>query len=212
MSPWKFVAFSVPLCVLSGCITVAVMFIKDISREPEIGVNISSVDWLPASAREISYFRSYGYTAYEFKIKESEFRDWAKMKAHGPGAGTVFYQPVDDVAEIETARFIRVDRYNLLLPLAGAGYDENQPTRNPEEKRRLKSQAGSGARNDEAAQVVTQSVMIEIPALPTGRKILDSGAHYHCSRSSKSSHAQALPQLRSSPASALTRLPKPTSH
>ncbi len=42
--------------------------------------NVGGVAWLPAEARNISYYRSYSYTAYEFDISEEGFRDWAGYK------------------------------------------------------------------------------------------------------------------------------------
>jgi len=42
----------------------------------ESGVNVAQVDWLPREATNISYFRSYLFTAYEFKISEDGFKTW----------------------------------------------------------------------------------------------------------------------------------------
>jgi hypothetical protein len=42
--------------------------------------NVESVEWLPKSATNISYYRSYMYTAYEFDIPEEDFLEWAKRK------------------------------------------------------------------------------------------------------------------------------------
>jgi hypothetical protein len=46
----------------------------------ETGENIDSVSWLPKSASHISYLRSYGFTAYEFDISESDFRAWSSWE------------------------------------------------------------------------------------------------------------------------------------
>jgi hypothetical protein len=35
------------------------------------------VDWLPADATNISYYRSYSWTAYEFDIPQPAFLRWA---------------------------------------------------------------------------------------------------------------------------------------
>ena len=43
----------------------------------ETGENVQSVDWLPASATSVSFYKSYSFTAYEFDIPESDFIDWA---------------------------------------------------------------------------------------------------------------------------------------
>lgn len=44
----------------------------------ETGENVESVDWLPTSATNVSFYRSYSFTAYEFDIPESDFVDWAR--------------------------------------------------------------------------------------------------------------------------------------
>ena len=36
--------------------------------------NVPSVDWLPASASNVSYYKSYAFTAYEFDIVEQDFK------------------------------------------------------------------------------------------------------------------------------------------
>ena len=46
--------------------------------EIETAESVESVDWLPASATNISYYRSYMNTAYEFDIDESGFRKWSR--------------------------------------------------------------------------------------------------------------------------------------
>lgn len=42
--------------------------------------NVPSVDWLPASASNVSYYKSYSFTAYEFDIAEQDFKAWAWVK------------------------------------------------------------------------------------------------------------------------------------
>ena len=42
--------------------------------------NVARVDWLPAGARNVSYYRSYPFTAYEFDIDEAGFRSWAAQE------------------------------------------------------------------------------------------------------------------------------------
>jgi len=42
----------------------------------ESGENVEQVSWLPSAASNISYYRSYNFTAYEFDISESEFKHW----------------------------------------------------------------------------------------------------------------------------------------
>lgn len=44
----------------------------------EFGEDVNRVPWLPDSASNICYYKSYVYTAYEFDISEQGFLDWAK--------------------------------------------------------------------------------------------------------------------------------------
>ena len=46
----------------------------------ETAENVKHVDWLPKTATNVSYFRSYAYTAYEFDISEPEFRRWTSLE------------------------------------------------------------------------------------------------------------------------------------
>lgn len=43
----------------------------------ESGESQASVDWLPEDATNVSFYRSYLNTAYEFDISEQGFRDWS---------------------------------------------------------------------------------------------------------------------------------------
>lgn len=43
----------------------------------EYGERFAKVDWLPAEATNVSFYRSYSFTAYEFDIPEKAFLDWA---------------------------------------------------------------------------------------------------------------------------------------
>jgi hypothetical protein len=47
------------------------------NAHPSLGANVESVSWLPADARNVSYYRTYSWTAYEFDIGEAAFRKWA---------------------------------------------------------------------------------------------------------------------------------------
>jgi hypothetical protein len=44
----------------------------------ETAENVARVSWLPNAASNVSYYKSYGFTAYEFDISEAEFRKWAR--------------------------------------------------------------------------------------------------------------------------------------
>ena len=43
----------------------------------ETAENLARVDWLPESASNVSYYKSYNFTAYEFNIPEPDFKQWA---------------------------------------------------------------------------------------------------------------------------------------
>jgi hypothetical protein len=43
------------------------------NSHPKIGENVPHVDWLPASVSNVSYYRTYSFTAYEFDISETGF-------------------------------------------------------------------------------------------------------------------------------------------
>jgi hypothetical protein len=72
-----------------GCISfillfnpITLLFLWGISTywsntHPEVGENVKSVDWLPQEAQNISYYKTYSYTAFEFDISEEGFRKWA---------------------------------------------------------------------------------------------------------------------------------------
>ena len=46
----------------------------------EFGENMAHVDWLPGEAANVSYYKSYTWTAYEFDISEEGFRKWSKWE------------------------------------------------------------------------------------------------------------------------------------
>ena len=60
-----------------GCfgtpVLLVVLYIFCVTFPAEIGENVSHVDWLQEDASEISYYRSYMWTAYEFKVSEESF-------------------------------------------------------------------------------------------------------------------------------------------
>lgn len=65
-----------------------------LARAGDRGENVASVSWLPATASNVSYYRSYLFTVYEFDISEVEFVRWSKW-------------PVSEISEP-----IEVTRYN----------------------------------------------------------------------------------------------------
>ncbi|WP_254514005.1 hypothetical protein [Anatilimnocola floriformis] len=46
----------------------------------EYGESRPSVPWLPAAAKNVSYYKSYAFTAYEFEIPEDDFVKWSGEK------------------------------------------------------------------------------------------------------------------------------------
>lgn len=47
------------------------------NAHPKTGENVAKVSWLPASASNVSFYKTYSWTAFEFDISEDEFRKWA---------------------------------------------------------------------------------------------------------------------------------------
>ena len=50
------------------------------NTHPETGENVPSVAWLPQTATNISYYKTYSWTAYEFDTDEKTFRSWAAKR------------------------------------------------------------------------------------------------------------------------------------
>jgi hypothetical protein len=48
----------------------------------ETAENVEHVTWLPKTASNVSYYRSYLFTAFEFDISEPEFQKWSVWKVH----------------------------------------------------------------------------------------------------------------------------------
>ena len=86
-------------------------WVQSVNRPPEIAEGVKSVDWLPAEATDINFCRSYGFTAFEFKISEAGFLEWAATAAHRD-RDSIEYQPVTDVSEPTGKRFFPIERYN----------------------------------------------------------------------------------------------------
>jgi len=47
------------------------------NAHPEIGENKSQVKWLPVQATNVSYYKTYSWTAFEFDLAEDQFKTWA---------------------------------------------------------------------------------------------------------------------------------------
>lgn len=73
----------IPLIVLTVFLgPIALFFLFGITvywsnTHPESGENVKSVDWLPKEATNVSYYKTYSYTAFEFDISEEGFKRWA---------------------------------------------------------------------------------------------------------------------------------------
>jgi hypothetical protein len=57
-------------------ISIGVYFLN----KPEIGEHAKKVDWLPAQATDISFYKTFGYELYEFSINEKGFLKWLNKK------------------------------------------------------------------------------------------------------------------------------------
>lgn len=101
----KIVAVSIPILFLGSCAGLFALWLRDVNRPPEIAEGVYSVEWLPTEATNINYYRSYGFTAYEFQISETGFRKWAANPARKPSSEYVFYQSVTDGADLEKNHF-----------------------------------------------------------------------------------------------------------
>ncbi len=69
------------LLIFTALIAFAIWFFRSVYiglTQIETAESVASVDWLPDSATNVSYYRSYLNTAYEFDIDESEFRKWSR--------------------------------------------------------------------------------------------------------------------------------------
>lgn len=112
MKMLRMILISGALLLLGYCSVVLTSFIRQVSRPGEVAEGIQSVDWLPAEATNISYYRSYGLMAYEFQISEAGFRKWAAEVAFEPASEFVIYEPVADVAKKEPRS---IQRYKFFV-------------------------------------------------------------------------------------------------
>lgn len=47
------------------------------NSHPKTAVNEPCASWLPAEATQVSYYKTYSWTAFEFQISEDGFKKWA---------------------------------------------------------------------------------------------------------------------------------------
>jgi hypothetical protein len=92
-----------------------------IGRGPDYGEDLASVDWLPSFASDVAYYRSERVHAYEFKVDEINFRQWAENRG----------MRVRSISEAEIIR-----RYKAYTPPAPSDYAQaNNMSENQKEKR-----------------------------------------------------------------------------
>lgn len=66
------------MALIGGCMTFVyrtLFRVEMLEHQPNIG-------WLPPTATDVSAFRSYPWTAYEFDIGESDFHAWAAVNGY----------------------------------------------------------------------------------------------------------------------------------
>ena len=66
----------VVVVIILSPIILGVLLMGGISwsnKHPSIGESLPKVDWLPAAASNVSFYKSYSFTAYEFDIPEEGF-------------------------------------------------------------------------------------------------------------------------------------------
>jgi hypothetical protein len=64
--------------VLLFCLPLATYFF--LSRGPDYGENLESVNWLPSYTSQISYYNSKQIKVFEFKVSHENFRQWAESR------------------------------------------------------------------------------------------------------------------------------------
>jgi hypothetical protein len=65
------------LAALAGFEALLCLAVWDMNRV-ETAENVAHVSWLPETATNVSYYRSYIFTAYEFDMSDEAFLNWAK--------------------------------------------------------------------------------------------------------------------------------------
>lgn len=79
----------------------------------EYGENVPSVSWLPKTATNVSYYRSYAFTAYEYEISEDELMKHSPRKL-GAIDGTVsvprfsFHRPLPEFGPNPTEKELQI--------------------------------------------------------------------------------------------------------
>lgn len=141
----KILAFAIPVLFLGSCVLMITQWAQHVNSPPEIAEGVKNVDWLPADATDINFCRSYGFTAFEFKISESGFLEWAATVTH-PDRDYVEYQPVTEISELIEERFFPIRRYNANQDLPeGVDYEDHLRNTTIEIKNGLRGEMRKGS-------------------------------------------------------------------
>lgn len=145
----KVIGIAIPVLFFGACAVMVAQFVHKVTRPPEIAEGVASVDWLPAEATDISYCRSYGFTAFEFKISEAGFREWAAAAAY-QSRESVEFLPITEISELTGNRIFPIERYNSYgeagraVP-AGVDYNEHRKATTIDIKNGLRGEMRRGS-------------------------------------------------------------------
>jgi hypothetical protein len=143
--------------LIAVLITVAVIFLSPIilgvlwlggvswsNAHPVMGENVPTVDWLPAAAGNISFYKTFSFTAYEFDISESGFstlgqeRNWKLAEITNQGCRVMTYRmgggmrdrfpiPKSDLStEAQVAEYLRAEQIIHPTVTNGLAYQVRQ--------------------------------------------------------------------------------------
>ena len=115
------------------------------NANPESGAHVDSVAWLPKTATDVCFVKSYSNTAYEFQIQESEFVLWAKDELD--------WAPDFELKEIEGA--LEIVRYTAFVPKSHSG---------PERPH----QGGDPLRGDPRLAIISKGIFYHTPPRSNG--------------------------------------------
>ena len=96
------------LVMLLSPIIIAMLWIGSASwsnSNPSMGENVAKVDWLPDAASNVSFYKSYSSTAYEFEIPEEDFvalgqeKKWKLLEIEGNALRVFTYRSIGKMRE-----------------------------------------------------------------------------------------------------------------
>jgi hypothetical protein len=181
MKPRKIIGVAIPLLLFGSFALMFAHWVQRVNRPPEIAEGVQSVDWLPAEATDISYCRSYGFTAFEFKISEAGFREWAATAAY-QSRESVKFLPITEISELTEDRIFPSNATTATGRRVGP-FPQGSTTTSIAGPRPSTSRTDCGVRCGAAARADTRSATIETQAPLTGSRTRDSalnlqpGAH-----------------------------------